>query len=208
MKNRPFGRWTVISDEKVMKNGKKHVLCRCECGTIREVRWEKLVSGKSQSCGCLQREQMAERKKRHGETNSRLHVIWRGMKQRCANSHAPEYDRYGGRGITVCKEWFDSFESFRDWAIANGYRAYLTLDRKDNNGPYSPENCHWATRREQNSNKGNNRRITIGEETHTVTEWGEIMGISRQTIFTRLNRGWSEEAAIMTPKKPKGDKVK
>ena len=203
-----YGRWTVVAIATTTSGKSPCYTCRCDCGTVRNVRVARLESGKSQSCGCLQKEQMSKRTKRHGETDSRLHVIWRGMKQRCGNSNASEYNAYGGRGIEVCKEWRDSFETFRDWALANGYQDNLTIDRIDNDGPYSPENCRWLTRGDQNSNKSNNRRITIGEENHTVTEWAELMGIPRNTIYTRLKRGWAEEAAVMTPQKARGGGAK
>lgn len=97
------------------------------------------------------------------------------MKQRCCGYNAKSYKHYGGRGITVCEEWRNSFEAFYEWAMANGYSDSLTLDRIDVNGNYEPSNCRWATMKEQNNNKRNNRNITYKGETHTLAQWIEIL---------------------------------
>ena len=119
------------------------------------------------------------------------------MIQRCENPNDKGFFRYGGRGITVCEEWANSFEAFRDWALANGYRDDLTIDRIDNDGNYCPENCRWATARTQANNTRKTRFLTYKGETHSVTEWGRILGIKQSTLNMRLNKyKWSIEKAL------------
>lgn len=134
----------------------------------------------------------------HGQTKTRLHKIWASMHERCERKTHEHYADYGGRGISVCPAWKD-FVRFRDWAIASGYSDKLTLDRKDVNGDYSPNNCRWATMKEQQNNKRSNRIVVLEGVSHTVTEWAEMLGINKTTIKERLNLGWSDEKALTTP---------
>lgn len=133
----------------------------------------------------------------HGMTGTRLFYIWQNMLKRCYNHNSPKYKDYGGRGITVCEEWRESFTAFQKWAVESGYQDDLKIDRKDNNGNYCPENCHWATDKEQANNKRTNRLITCNGKTQTLAQWAEEMGIPRQTINSRINKlGWSAERAL------------
>lgn len=128
---------------------------------------------------------------------TRLYRIWTNMKSRCTNPNIAAFKDYGGRGITVCAEWSDSFEAFRDWATANGYRDDLTLDRIDNDGNYEPENCRWEDRLVQGNNSRKNRLIEHNGETHTLAEWSRITGLSRDTIRFRIDRrGWDIGRAL------------
>lgn len=120
------------------------------------------------------------------------------MKDRCYREGSSAYEHYGGRGISVCNEWQHSFEAFRDWALANGYRDDLTIDRKDVNGDYCPENCRWATLKEQGNNKRYNHLVEYKGETHTLSEWSEITGIQCGTLYYRL-KVWSVEDALTKP---------
>lgn len=134
----------------------------------------------------------------HHEIKTRLHKIWESMHARCENPNHEYYANYGGRGISVCDEWIE-YAPFRDWAMKAGYSNTLTIDRADVDGDYCPNNCRWATNREQQNNKHNNHRLTWNGETRTVTEWSEVVGIKKTTIKERLNAGWSVEKALTEP---------
>ena len=133
---------------------------------------------------------------KHGKRNTRLYTIWRSMRQRCYNPKTNRYKNYGGRGITVCEEWNNSFTAFHEWATANGYEDNLTLERKDVNGNYEPSNCRWATYKEQANNMSNSVHLTYNGETHTMAEWADITGIKKATIWERLKKGWSIDDAL------------
>lgn len=153
-----FGRLTAIelADPYVSKSGMQRTRwrCVCDCGAEACVQSRFLMSGATQSCGCLQAEVNSSAHTTHGGSNSRLYNIWCGMKDRCSNPNNNRYDRYGGRGIIVCEEWRGSFESFSRWAFANGYNDSLSIDRVNNDGNYEPKNCRWATAKEQANNRG------------------------------------------------------
>lgn len=141
-----FGKLTIIENR-----GFNHCLCKCECG--REVYFTPRLLTQRYVTACT----FCDRKpivKKHGDSRTRLYTIWVSMRQRCKNQNAPEYHRYGGRGITVCKEWDESYESFRDWAKSNGYNDTLTIDRIDNDKGYSPDNCQWLTKSENSKKRG------------------------------------------------------
>ena len=130
--------------------------------------------------------------------NTRLYKIWGNMIQRCTNPNNTHYSYYGGKGVTVCTEWA-RFEDFKEWALANGYREDLTLDREDGDKGYDPSNCRWITRKEQMFNISSNRRFEAKGEIHTVTEWAEITGININTLTKRLNLGWSGDRLLNPP---------
>lgn len=135
---------------------------------------------------------------KHGMSSHRLYSIWDSMKSRCYRKTTAPYAKYGGRGITVCDEWKNSFQAFYDWAMENGYRDDLSIDRIDVNGSYCPENCRWVTMREQENNRRNNKLITYNGETHTQAEWCELLSIPPHVMTNRLKRGWSIERAFTT----------
>ncbi len=147
-----FGRLVVL--ERVENHGKDPAwLCKCDCGTVKTVSGNHLRSGNIQSCGCGRRDAAIEHSTKHGGGSSKLYKVWAGMKTRCYNSKFKYYKNYGGRGITVCKEWIGNFGAFQDWALSHGYAEGLTIDRIDNDKGYSPDNCRWVTMKEQRHNR-------------------------------------------------------
>lgn len=132
----------------------------------------------------------------HGLSHTRIDNIYKSMISRCYNKNNSRYDRYGGRGIRVCNEWREDKTKFFDWAFSNGYKDSLTLDRIDTNDDYKPNNCRWCDYFTQENNKTTTIKLTVNGETHTISEWAIINGINRQTIWARLDRGWSPEDAI------------
>lgn len=203
-----FGRLTVVDfdKEKIYKDGNKYTTfcCICDCGNQSSVVGYRLLSGGTKSCGCLQREAVSKLNKSHGETKSRLHNIWCRMKQRCYNKNATDYKYYGGKGVGICQEWFSSYQAFRDWSLENGYDETLTIDRIDSGKDYSPDNCRWVDRKMQTKNRSITRLLTFNNETLTIGEWAERIGINSKTIAKRIDvLGWTVEEALTTPKKVK-----
>lgn len=199
-----FGR--LIVKERVPNNkGKTKWLCVCDCGGTAVVQGGNLTSGNTVSCGCVQKERAREARTTHGRTRTKLYRAWAHIKDRCQNPKGKDWNDYGGRGIKVCDEWLNSFEAFRDWALTNGYRDDLTIDRIDVNGDYEPTNCRWADAKTQGNNKRNNRVITIDSESHTLAEWANIKGVKVQSIRSRISRGWDPEKAITEPFKKAGE---
>ena len=184
-----FGRLVVIGlDDKNTR--KTYWVCQCDCGETKTVRSDALLSGATVSCGCKKKEQNCKNLtagKKHYMSGTRLYMIWQGMKARCYNVHNARYHSYGGRGITICDEWKNSFESFMKWAYENGYDDSLTIDRKDNDGNYEPQNCQWATIKEQVNNRRSNIKITIGNATKTLSEWCEIFEVDFNTVNARYH---------------------
>ena len=194
-----FGRWTILSTEFVrVPTGGAWFPARCSCGTVRAI----LFKGgfQSQSCGCLQKE-VASANRTHGESRTRLYKIWTGMKQRCQNPKKGEYYNYGGRGIFVVPEWED-YIVFRDWALANGYTAELQIDRMENDGPYSPDNCQWVTGEHNLRNTRRNVMLTAFGETKCLIDWAEDSRcvLEPKSFMTRIRLGWDTEDALVTPK--------
>lgn len=185
-----FGRWTVISEQAIGKGTNIKYLCRCSCArkTQKYVRAWNLINGDSKSCGCLTSEKTRERRKTHGETNTRLYTIWLSMKARCSNPNNNRHNRYGGRGIKVCQKWDENFLAFKEWALSNGYQDNLSIDRIDNNGNYEPDNCRWSTNKEQCNNRSTNIVIKYNGVEKTATEWGEELGIDTHTIIKRYKQ--------------------
>lgn len=183
-----FGRWTVL--EKTRKQQRNQVyLCRCECGNMREVTQSNLTQGKSQSCGCLQKELTSKRFTTHGMRKSRLYDIYANMKARCTNPNNKRYDSYGGRGIGICQDWNNSFDAFKKWALSHGYSDDLTIDRINVDGDYCPENCRWANQEQQSNNQQKTIWIKILGERRSLKQWTTFMGWNYGTYSARYRKG-------------------
>lgn len=139
------------------------------------------------------------------KTASRLYNIWLHMRRRCFTKTCKDYKYYGQRGITVCEEWND-FRNFQEWAVNNGYKENLTLDRKDVNGNYEPLNCKWATRKEQVRNTNSTKMVEYKGQIKPLAEWAEILGINYSALRRRIYLNWDIERAFTEPLKIKGDK--
>lgn len=202
-----YGRWTVIREAGRDRHRKVLWLCRCTCGTEKTVVGDKLRRGLTKSCGCLSAELTAERNiernTTHGLRQHRLYATWRNMLDRCFNPNAKGYATYSVRG--VCPEWsnretgFEAFLADMESTWAEG----LTLDRVDNDGPYAPWNCRWATRVEQQRNTSRTRFLTYAGRTMCLADWAEDTGLNENTIRTRLDDlGWPVSRALTTEVTP------
>lgn len=183
----------------------KKWLCICDCGAKHSATTSNLVRGKVRSCGCMQREQLGNMRRKHGASDTPAYNRWKSMVGRCTLKSHKSYPRYGGRGISVCDRWL-SYENFLSDMGACPGPGY-TIERKDNDLGYGPKNCIWATRTVQNRNTSSNRLIDYQGERLCVTEWAEILGIKARTVFTRLNKGWSVDKALGTPVRPQKPRV-
>lgn len=134
----------------------------------------------------------------HGMSHTRLHNIWLTMRQRCEKPNSSAYHKYGAKGIKVCSEW-SSFEVFRDWSLANGYKDDLTIDRVNPYGDYEPSNCRWCTQKEQQNNRTNNVILTYRGESHNIVEWSEIKQIPVRILYDRYYRKWDVERIFEQP---------
>lgn len=192
-----FGRLLVIA-EAGRQDRKVTWLCRCDCGNESTVLGVNLRAGHTTSCGCWKREVPGTWSLKHGQSKSRLYKIWRNMVRRTTDPNFPDYHNYGGRGITVCQEWRESFEAFaRD--MGPTHQADRTIDRINNDGNYEPDNCRWATALEQGRNKRNNRLLTFNGQTMPVSAWVEQTGISKGAIQGRLRAGWPVDRVLTEP---------
>lgn len=199
-----FGHWTVLSRAENNHKGNSRWLCECDCGIQRVVLGDSLRSGKSTNCGCKRLVKMKKGSTKHNKRHHPLYSVWLDMKRRCLNKNDNAYVYYGERGIKVCDEWTNYFQSFYDWSIKNGYKQDLTLDRINTNGNYEPSNCRWTDKKIQARNRRNNFNITYNNETKCLSEWSEILGINRGTLKSRILRSkWSIEKAFTTPVKTK-----
>lgn len=200
MTGRKFGRLTVLRFSHMI--GKhSYWVCRCECGNSHTTRSDSLKSGAVKSCGCLNQEAKVIK---HGLSRTKIYHVWAAMKNRCTNPNDRNYHHYGGRGIQICDDWLNNFETFYKWAISNGYREGLEIDRIDNEGNYEPGNCKWVSRKDQCNNRRVNRKITFNGKTQTITQWAKETGINENTLYARIVRfNWTLEKALTSPAKSK-----
>lgn len=206
-----FGRLKVISFSHKKKSGgyreRKSIIywkCKCDCGKVKVLAAYALGPNRTKSCGCLLSDTMKKRMTTHGLSKTRLHTIWSGMRKRCYLPTTTRYECYGGRGIKVCEEWRNSFMAFHNWAIFNGYEKHLTIDRIDNDGDYTPDNCRWATRKEQMNNTSDNVRIEIDGEIYDAEGAANVVGLPPQILEGRWARG-QRGADLFRPYKQRRD---
>ena len=208
-----FGSLLVVERRGSDSKGQALWLCRCDCGTEKIIRGHDLKGG-VKSCGCSRIKSTGLYK--HGLSNTKLHGIWRGIKDRCYNKNNKNYSTYGARGIKMCDEWLNDFVKFYEWANQNGYKEGLTIDRIDRNGDYCPDNCRWATWTQQANNTSKNIHVTINGETKTVPEWSRALGLNYRSVRTRITKGMDPVLALTMPfdktqsrrKKKTGEEIK
>lgn len=177
-----YNRLTVIKRVANNKYGDAMWECKCSCGSITVVLGSSLRRGHVKSCGCLAKEIHKKEKYKHGLSKTRLYKIFHAMKSRCLNKNNQEYCFYGGKGVTICEEWINDFNKFYEWAYSHGYNDSLTIDRIDNNKGYSPDNCQWSTRAEQNRNTSRINFVSGGgNKPLTTAQVAEIIGVTRST---------------------------
>lgn len=178
-----FNYLTVLELAKV--KDRAYWKCICKCGNTTVVAGNDLIRGTTKSCGCRKRE---TKNVKHGMRYTRLYRIWWGICKRCYNSNCKEFKNYGGRGIFMCDEWKNDFRNFYQWAQQSGYDDTLCIDRIDNDGNYSPENCRWTTPKQQANNRRNTVYFEHDDVSHSLTEWAKIKGINRDTAYSRYWR--------------------
>ena len=156
-----FGRLIAIDRVGETAQGRSLWFCKCDCGGGTIVSVSDLQNGHTQSCGCIRKENTKAMFTKHGLRNTRLYCIWLGMKKRVTNPNSAYWECYGGRGIGMCDEWMNDFESFYNWSMSNGYADNLSIDRIDNDGDYEPSNCRWATSSEQALNRRPRKKVMV-----------------------------------------------
>lgn len=185
---------------RIYKNKSHYYLCRCICGKIKKIRGDKIKEGSTKSCGCKTRfkKNCISHRKTHGMSHTKEYAAWQGMKGRCFNPNDGEYGNYGGRGISVCEEWVNSFETFFKDVGPCPTKGH-SLDRIRVNGNYCKDNVKWSNKYEQARNRRNNRIIEYKGKSQTLIEWSIELNIPRLCITKRLKRGWTIEEALETP---------
>lgn len=188
-----FGAWTAIRRVGSYVNGAAMWECRCKCGSLKNKTLKSLRALKGK--GCVKCQQLGRWPVHHRD---RLMLIWLAMRARCNNPNSHPYMHYGGRGIKICNEWSD-FMAFKQWAENAGYEPHLTIDRKDNNGNYEPDNCRWITQAQQVRNRRNTLYVEIDGKRTPVCELAIEHGIPNQVLRRRIKHGWELERALRTP---------
>jgi hypothetical protein len=201
MIGRVFSRLTVIAKSE----RPKHWVCQCACGAQKTVQSANLRSNGTKSCGCLARERITRRNTTHGcaahSARRTEYRIWSGIKTRCLNPRSEAFARYGGRGVTMCSAWANSFETFLE-DMGHRPSPLHTIDRIDNDGPYAKENCRWSDRYQQANNRSSNVRVEINGQCMTMSEAAREYGKTRQHIRDRIEQGWPLSMALLIPTAP------
>ncbi len=200
-----YGRFTIVEEEArewdASGRSYRRFVCKCDCGTVRSIRLDNLRSGGSKSCGCYHVPRVRIATPVRTPAYIYTYTTWKCMKMRCLNPSHERYYRYGGRGISVCQRWAESFAAFLEdmGERPDGH----TIDRKDTDGNYEPGNCRWATQREQQRNRSTTHWLTFDGVTLCVTDWAARVGLTRDALHGRLRMGWTVEDALATPQRRK-----
>jgi hypothetical protein len=193
-----IGLCTYLGNDLVKVDG-RHATFKCSCGAEFVGHISRIKSGHTKSCGCLQKKVVSKTMKKHGLSGSPEYYVWEQMKQRCYNPKHKHFDLWGGRGIRMCAEWFNSFEAFFQ-DMGSRPTSKHQLDRIDNNGNYEKGNCKWATKREQTNNMRSNVFIEYRGMEKTLTQWCEELGLNYQTMWNRIReRNMDSVTAFETP---------
>lgn len=177
---------------------RRQAMFRCKCGNKFIAQIYKVKTGETKSCGCIFKKCIQDSNSTHGLTSTPLYRIWKSIKSRCYNTHNKAFNNYGGRGVSVCEQWRNDFLSFYTWAISNGYEKGLQID-KDIKGDgllYSPETCTIVTAKVNANNKRSNVYIEYNNESKTISQWADKVGIPMKILHQRLTRGWSFEKSL------------
>lgn len=194
MIGKKFSMLTVLEECKERdKHRRKIYKCRCNCSNITYVSGNKLKQGNTKSCGCLKN---INHYTSHGKSDTRLYSTWSGIKKRCYCKNNKDYKYYGARGIKVCDEWLHDFMNFYNWAMNNGYRDDLTIDRIDNDGDYKPSNCRFVDMKTQNNNQRKNMYLTYNNKTMTISEWSKYLNVPHSTISWRKHQGYDDTECL------------
>lgn len=201
LKGKQFGRLTVLerSNDTYDKSGRRYITwkCLCTCGNITYVTTNNL-HGKTTSCGCYLKEVAGKQTLKHGYRKTRLYRIYNGMKQRCNNPNRSGYENYGGRGISVCDEWNkpDGLKAFAEWALANGYEDGFSLERKDVNGNYEPNNCCWIPFKLQAKNTRRTVRVVFNNKTMIMSDFAKLIKVDHRVVSRALKNGMTPEEIV------------
>lgn len=202
-----LGEYTIEYKE----GGSRHrrLVCRCICGTITFPRASIVLNGRAKSCGCYRESYLRTIGIKHNKSSHQILKNFQNLKQRCYNPKNTYYHNYGGRGIYICEEWLKDPLTYFDWAIKNNWQPNLQIDRINNEGPYSPENCQFISFLEQQKNKRTNVYLEYKGQTKILTDWAKEFNLTPTTIKSRISRfGWTVEKALETRPMHKGGRPK
>lgn len=194
-----FGSLVTLKRVENNKNNDVQWLCQCDCGKTLIVTTQSLRNGRTKSCGCYKQKCVENMKTCDGESDTKLHRVWCNIKTRCTNPNYDKYKYYGGKGVKMCDEWQHSFLAFKKWCYENGWDESLEIDRIDNNGDYSPDNCRCITHKANCRNRSTSRKYEIDGIEMCLSEIAERYCISEKTIRYRLNCGLSPVEAVTKP---------